>query len=533
MPTSSPSRTFRLLVPVVTLTLLAGCTGGGQTPAPPQPSPSETTSGSTSGPTSAAPRETSPSTEAAVATLPVAVGGAQATATVRPLVRTGNLVVATIDYTGLSDDGGLPSKLLGGGYLKAPQYSGVRLVDLRANTVRQVATDAAGKPVATYADGRAGQGTSPRIQIAFAAPEAGVTSLGLFLPGAPYVPAVPIIEGDVPPPMPAEARVRPFDLTSVAAAPVFELQSMTSELEDAIVTETSVEKVVINLGSDVLFAVNEATLTGAAKKAIERAAATIRTREPGTVAVVGHTDDNGSTADNQRLSERRAAAVAKALRAALASDDYAIEDSGRGESEPLVPNDSAANRTKNRRVGLTLESTVTTEREVATGELPPLEDGQTASGADGVTFDGARQFRLRAPRARLIDGNIVVDLEVTATDDAVNSSFMLGGLGPRVNARGGDSTLISRTAGAVRLLVGAEQVHPADYLVDGAAPKDEVWLPLAELSIQNRLDGGQSRTFSVVYPDFGGASSLTEVTVQARPLGLDPFRLTAIPVEKG
>ncbi len=233
------------------------------------------------------------------------------------------------------------------------------------------------------------------------------------------------------------------------------------------------------------------------------------------------------------LSERRAAAVAKALGAALASDDYRVEASGRGESEPRFPNDSAANRTKNRRVMLTLESTVTTEREIATGELPPLEDGQTATGADGVTFDTSRQFRLRAPRARLVDGNIVVDLELTATDDEVDSSFMFGGIGPSLNPRGGDSTLAHRTAGAVHLLVGTERVHPTDYRVDDGAARPEVWLPLAELSIQNRLDGGQSRTVSVVYPDLGEGLHLTEVTVQADALGLEAFRLTHIPVARG
>lgn len=519
-----------MFAPVVALALLAGCTGG---EAPPSTTPRTdgATAATPGSPT--APGDTASPHEAAVVTISLPIGGADATATVRPLVRAGDLVVATIDYAGLDTTSGLPSNLLGGGSLRAPSYSGVRLVDLAAGTVRTVATDASGKAVATYSDGRAGEGTSPRIQVAFAAPEPGVTSLGLFLPGAPYIPSVPVIDGEVPAPRPAEPRYGKFDLASARTAPVLELQSMTSELEGAVVTESSSEKLVLSLGSDVLFAFNEAKLTGAARTTIERAAATIRSREPGTVTIVGHTDDQGSTAANQMLSERRAAAVAKALGAALASDDYRVEASGRGESEPRFPNDSEANRAKNRRVMLTLESTVTTEREIATGELPPLEDGQTATGADGVMFDTSRQFRLRAPRARLVDGNIVVDLELTATDDEVDSSFMFGGIGPSLNPRGGDSTLAHRTAGAVHLLVGTERVHPTDYRVDDGAARPEVWLPLAELSIQNRLDGGQSRTFSVVYPDLGEGLDLTEVTVQANALGLEAFRLTHIPVERG
>lgn len=519
-----------MLAPVAALALLVGCTGAES--APSAPPPTRATPAVTPA-SPAAPGDTAAPHEAAVVTLSLPVGGADATATVRPLVRTGDLVVATIDYAGLDATSGLPSNLLGGGNLRAPAYSGVRLVDLAANTVRTVATDASGEPVATYSDGRAGEGTSPRIQVAFAAPEPHVTSLGLFLPGAPYIPAVPVIDGEVPAPRPAEPRYGSFDLASVRTAPVLELESLTSELEGAVLTETSTEELVISLGSDVLFAVDEARLTQKALTTIERAAATIRTRAPGAVAVVGHTDDRGSTTANQDLSERRAAAVAKALGAALANDDYRIETSGRGEAEPRFPNDSEANRAKNRRVTLTLRSTVTTEREIARGVLPPLEDGKTATGAEGVTFDSSRTFRLRAPRARLIDGNIVVDLELTATDDAVDSSFMLGGIGPRLNPRGGDSTLAHRTAAAVHLLVGTERVHPADYRVDDGGAGPEVWLPLAELSVQNRLDGGQSRTFSVVYPDLGADLDLTEVTVQAEALGLEPFRLTQIPLEKG
>nr|WP_242493726.1 hypothetical protein [Sanguibacter massiliensis] len=91
---------------------------------------------------------------------------------------------------------------------------------------------------------------------------------------------MPVIDGEVPAPRPAEPRYGKFDLASARTAPVLELQSMTSELEGAVVTESSTEKLVMSLGSDVLFAFNEAKLTGAARTTIERAAATIRSASP-------------------------------------------------------------------------------------------------------------------------------------------------------------------------------------------------------------------------------------------------------------
>ena len=75
---------------------------------------------------------------------------------------------------------------------------------------------------------------------------------------------------------------------------------------------------------------------------------------PGTdVLIVGHTDDKGTDTYNQSLSSRRAAATSNylanegVLRARLRA-------TGRGESEPLVANDTEANRQKNRRVELAI-----------------------------------------------------------------------------------------------------------------------------------------------------------------------------------
>lgn len=71
------------------------------------------------------------------------------------------------------------------------------------------------------------------------------------------------------------------------------------------------------------------------------------------VMVTGHTDSIGSTADNQRLSEQRARAVADALR--VGNGSLRLVPSGRGELEPVAPNGTPAKddpdgRARNRRV---------------------------------------------------------------------------------------------------------------------------------------------------------------------------------------
>ena len=75
---------------------------------------------------------------------------------------------------------------------------------------------------------------------------------------------------------------------------------------------------------------------------------------PGTdVLIVGHTDDKGTDTYNQSLSARRAAATENYL-VSQGVVRTRLRAAGRGESEPVVPNDTEMNRQKNRRVELAI-----------------------------------------------------------------------------------------------------------------------------------------------------------------------------------
>src|SRR5690606_29783756 len=77
------------------------------------------------------------------------------------------------------------------------------------------------------------------------------------------------------------------------------------------------------------------------------------------IAVVGHADSIGSVAYNQKLSERRAASAKRYLVSRGVPEDQ-IDTRGEGELNPSFPNDTPANRQKNRRVDidfLTIEQT--------------------------------------------------------------------------------------------------------------------------------------------------------------------------------
>jgi OOP family OmpA-OmpF porin len=69
------------------------------------------------------------------------------------------------------------------------------------------------------------------------------------------------------------------------------------------------------------------------------------------IEIQGHTDDVGSAAYNKYLSEHRAKAVMEYFVQEGINPDR-LSSTGYGSTKPKVPNDSAENRARNRRVEL-------------------------------------------------------------------------------------------------------------------------------------------------------------------------------------
>jgi outer membrane protein OmpA-like peptidoglycan-associated protein len=67
------------------------------------------------------------------------------------------------------------------------------------------------------------------------------------------------------------------------------------------------------------------------------------------IRIIGHTDDVGKDDYNQRLSEGRAKSVKQEM-VKRGIDPTRMETTGRGENDPIVPNDSDEHRQMNRRV---------------------------------------------------------------------------------------------------------------------------------------------------------------------------------------
>jgi outer membrane protein OmpA-like peptidoglycan-associated protein len=94
------------------------------------------------------------------------------------------------------------------------------------------------------------------------------------------------------------------------------------------------------------FAFDKSDLTSAHRTILIDVAGKLTGKE--NLEIVGHTDSKGSKAYNQKLSERRAKAVADFLRTFGVKNDMSV--SGMGETQPVADNATDAGRAQNRRV---------------------------------------------------------------------------------------------------------------------------------------------------------------------------------------
>jgi OOP family OmpA-OmpF porin len=107
--------------------------------------------------------------------------------------------------------------------------------------------------------------------------------------------------------------------------------------------------------SGVNFAAGSATIDQPSQVVLNSAAETIKQVPTAQVQIVGYTDSDGTPESNLTLSQERADAVMTYLvgRNVPAASLTAV---GKGEADPIVPNDTPENKAKNRRIELIVGS---------------------------------------------------------------------------------------------------------------------------------------------------------------------------------
>ena len=119
------------------------------------------------------------------------------------------------------------------------------------------------------------------------------------------------------------------------------------------VTQTPDNQLKLNIPSDISFDTGRADIKSNLRPILDQFASGLSGQPNTEVRIIGHTDNTGSDAINDPLSQRRADAARDYL-AARGVDPRRILTAGRGEHEPVADNSTDAGRARNRRVEIFL-----------------------------------------------------------------------------------------------------------------------------------------------------------------------------------
>ena len=195
----------------------------------------------------------------------------------------------------------------------------------------------------TFAAGAAFADVGPNLQDSQGnavkdAQGACVVTSGQMLPEC-RPPATPAPKGAAP-----AAPAAPATPTA-PAAPAAPAKAAPSSVRQSIVIQ-----------ADALFDFDKSVVRPDGKKSIDAALDKLRGVDLEMVIATGHTDGIGTEAYNQKLSERRAAAVKDYL-VSKGIPSAKVTTIGKGETQPVATNKTAEGRQKNRRVDIEFKGT--------------------------------------------------------------------------------------------------------------------------------------------------------------------------------
>ncbi|MGN9842504.1 OmpA family protein [Nonomuraea sp. H19] len=224
-------------------------------------------------------------------------------------------------------------------------------------------------------------GQSISVYAVLPAPSGNPATTTVVTPVGPPMPGVPI--SDEPPVTPPGMTIPDPDAEPVTTL-TRRLVTPSESLDRSEETADDGTDLQVSLSSDVLFAVNEATLTPKAKAILARTAKLIDSSTGSSVKVEGHADSSGTDAINDPLSARRAQAVRKALSALVTREGVGFQAKGYGSRRPLYGNDTDEGKRRNRRVTVTFAKPQPAAATVPAATVSPGGTGLTGTGkADG------------------------------------------------------------------------------------------------------------------------------------------------------
>jgi outer membrane protein OmpA-like peptidoglycan-associated protein len=132
-------------------------------------------------------------------------------------------------------------------------------------------------------------------------------------------------------------------------------KKMEEDLGKTATVERVGEGIKLTFNSQLLFDYGKTDLKESNKADLQKFSETLKQYTDTDLLVVGHTDNVGSDAFNQTLSEKRASAVSNYL-ASLGISYNRLRIEGKGELQPVSSNDTEEGRTQNRRVEIAISA---------------------------------------------------------------------------------------------------------------------------------------------------------------------------------
>ena len=188
-----------------------------------------------------------------------------------------------------------------------------------------------------FASGSALAGVTPNLTDSAGAPVRDASGNCVQSSGIEHPDCMP--KKEAPPPAPT-APAMPAAPAAPAAPTAPAAKPAPASVKQAVVIQ-----------ADALFDFDKSVVRADGMKSIDAALAKLAGVDVEMVIATGHTDSIGTPAYNQKLSDRRAAAV----KAYLVSKGIAaakITTLGKGESQPVATNKTKEGRQKNRRVDI-------------------------------------------------------------------------------------------------------------------------------------------------------------------------------------
>lgn len=134
-------------------------------------------------------------------------------------------------------------------------------------------------------------------------------------------------------------------------------KELRQELNNSGVSVARVgDQIIISLPSNISFSTGQYSVRSQFYPALNAISKTLKKYGNTSLEIIGHTDNVGSSASNQTLSENRAISVAQYM-AGRGIAGQRIKIRGFGESQPIASNGTASGRAANRRVEIAITPT--------------------------------------------------------------------------------------------------------------------------------------------------------------------------------